>query len=259
LPAFFIKFGNLKLAINAHVMPLSWFSTAGSAITGYQVSSDNGTNWVIASNITSHTFTGLSNGTPYTFKVRAVNIAGEGEGAEATATAMPKATYTVTFSVSGTNGLISVTVDGSNISTGAAIEHGKSVIFNAVPNNNYRVKEWTLNGSVVLGNTTNTYTLANISAAATVTVSFDRMTNSVEITNFPIINLYPNPTDGIVNLEFEKEGVYGISITDMSGKVLFRETVSGQIVQMDITNFASGIYLLTIDNGSQTTLRIVKD
>ena len=69
---------------------LSWSAPAfngGSAITGYQVSSNSGTTWVNASNNTGHTFTGLTNGVEYSFKVRAVNVAGN--GAEASASAMP--------------------------------------------------------------------------------------------------------------------------------------------------------------------------
>jgi uncharacterized protein (TIGR02145 family) len=68
---------------------LSWTapsSDGGSAITGYQVSSDNGSTWVSASNSTSHTFASLSNGTSYAFKVRAVNVAGSGTEASASAT-----------------------------------------------------------------------------------------------------------------------------------------------------------------------------
>jgi len=244
---------------NGHVY-LSWATptNVGCSITRYEVSSDNGANWVTASNSTSYTFTGLTNGTSYTFKVRAVNIAGEGAEATTTATPMPK--YTVTFSVLGSNGTLSATVDGSHIATGTTVEHGKSVIFTAVPNNNYQIKEWTLNGTVVTGNSTNTYTLANISAAATVTVSFERATNSAEIPDTPIAIVYPNPTDGLFTLEFDTDGVYNLTLTDMSGKVLFYETVSGQSVQIDITNYFAGVYLLKINNGKgQTTKRIVKE
>ena len=69
---------------------LSWSAPAnngGSAITKYEVSSDDGATWTDASSGAGHTFTGLTNGTAYTFKVRAVNSVGE--GAEATATATP--------------------------------------------------------------------------------------------------------------------------------------------------------------------------
>jgi Fibronectin type III domain. len=75
--------GNGKVA-------LSWAAPAGdggSAITKYEVSSDNGGTWTDASTSTAHTFTGLTSGTAYTFKVRAVNAIGN--GAEATATATP--------------------------------------------------------------------------------------------------------------------------------------------------------------------------
>jgi alpha-tubulin suppressor-like RCC1 family protein len=68
---------------------LSWEAPAsdgGTAISHYEVSEDGGTTWVEASTGTSHTFTGLTNGTMYTFKVRAVNSAGNGEEASITAT-----------------------------------------------------------------------------------------------------------------------------------------------------------------------------
>jgi len=40
------------------------------------------------------------------------------------------------------------------------------------------VIEWRRNNAVVIGNTSNTYTLENLSAASTVTVAFDRITNA---------------------------------------------------------------------------------
>lgn len=72
---------------------LSWTAPANSgdvsAITKYEVSSDNGESWVDAASNTGHTFTGLTNGTEYTFQVRAVNA--DGNGAAATVKATPMA------------------------------------------------------------------------------------------------------------------------------------------------------------------------
>ena len=71
---------------------LSWTAPASegdAAISGYEVFNDNGNSWIPAATETGHTFTGLTNGTQYTFKVRAVNSVGY--GAEATATATPAA------------------------------------------------------------------------------------------------------------------------------------------------------------------------
>jgi hypothetical protein len=68
---------------------LAWISPlsdGGSAITGYQVSSDNGTTFVTADSNTGHLFTGLTNDQLYTFQVRAVNVIGNGAVATTTAT-----------------------------------------------------------------------------------------------------------------------------------------------------------------------------
>ncbi|MCL2045428.1 MAG: dockerin type I domain-containing protein [Oscillospiraceae bacterium] len=58
-----------------------------NAITGYQVSKDNGATWEAATDNASHIFLDLTNGERYTFKVRAVSIAGY--GIEATKRATP--------------------------------------------------------------------------------------------------------------------------------------------------------------------------
>ncbi|HHT47428.1 MAG TPA: hypothetical protein GX004_09140 [Firmicutes bacterium] len=97
---------------------LNWIAPAsngGSEITHYEVSSDNGVTWITAETDTSHTFTGLTNGTTYTFKVRAVNS--KGPGAEASTAATPEAvsvlTHTVNFYSNGSL-YASKTVTGSS-------------------------------------------------------------------------------------------------------------------------------------------------
>ena len=75
---------------NAQVS-LSWdapVDNGGSAITGYEVTMDNwATKVTKTANQLSHTYTGLTNGTQYTFKVRAVNA--NSEGVESTKMATP--------------------------------------------------------------------------------------------------------------------------------------------------------------------------
>ena len=71
---------------------LAWTAPAndgGSVIIRFEVSSDNGSTWVTASSNTGHTFTGLTNGVTYTFRVRAVNSAGNGAEASVTANSLP--------------------------------------------------------------------------------------------------------------------------------------------------------------------------
>jgi len=78
--------------------------------------------------------------------------------------------YAVTFSATDANGVLEAKVGGSPITTGAQVEHDRSVSFNAIPAKGYKVSGWTLNGAPVNG-TAATYTLT-VSGAATVAVSF---------------------------------------------------------------------------------------
>jgi len=80
------------------------------------------------------------------------------------------AVYTVTFSA-GENGVLTAKIDDSPITSGTSVQQGKSVIFIAIPDDGYDVSGWTVNGAAVANNTTNTYTLTDVSAA-TVAVSF---------------------------------------------------------------------------------------
>lgn len=59
-------------------------SDGGAAITGYQYSTDNGSTWASSGSTTSPiVITGLSNGTAYNVKLRAVNSAGDGTASSA--------------------------------------------------------------------------------------------------------------------------------------------------------------------------------
>lgn len=166
--------------------------------------------------------------------------------------------YTVTFFIVGGSGALTATVDGVTITSPATVEEGRSIVFTAVPNSNYCVKEWTLNGALVNG-TNITYTLENLSESAAMMVEFDCIITGSEITDTSFARVYPNPTNGVLTLEFEAEGAYNLSLADMTGKVLFRETVVGQTARIDIRNYPVGVYLLTINDGKrQSASRVVK-
>jgi uncharacterized repeat protein (TIGR02543 family) len=112
---------------------LSWMAPAsdgGAAIIRYEVSGNNGGTWITASSNTAHTFTGLTNGTEYTFKVRAVNSVGN--GAEASAAATPTLAYTVTL-----NG------GGSGATGAGSYAQGVTVAIDAGSRTSYSFNGWT--------------------------------------------------------------------------------------------------------------------
>ena len=98
------------------------------------------------------------------------------------------------------------------------------------------------------------------SGMVTLTVN-DRLTNT-EISDALFTSIYPIPTTGTFTLQFEKEGKYIVTLFDLSGKVLLRQTIAGQRVQMDISTFLAGAYVIRIDeieSKRQNVIRIVKD
>ena len=100
---------NLTVSAGDETVSLSWTAggNGGSAITGWKYQQKEGSNnwggWTAVpdsgASTTSYTVTGLTNGTTYKFKVRAVNTNGDGTPSDESASATPKAA-TVTLTAS---------------------------------------------------------------------------------------------------------------------------------------------------------------
>jgi titin len=95
----------------------------GSAVTGYEVSSDGGDTWGNIGNATTYVFTDLTNGTAYTLQVRAVNDVGVSDAVSTTGT--PATVPGAPVSLSATPGDTEVTLtwtaptdDGGSAITG---------------------------------------------------------------------------------------------------------------------------------------------
>ncbi len=81
---------NLAATASDSMVMLSWDNPINSSITKYQISTDGGSNFINIqcgnSIATGYTVTGLTNGTSYTFQVRAYDDSGPGASATVTAT-----------------------------------------------------------------------------------------------------------------------------------------------------------------------------
>jgi len=84
---------------------------------------------------------------------------------------------------------------------------------------------------------------------------FDAALSNSSFTSFNEFTVYPNPTSGILNINLDEE-IEKIDIYSLLG----RKVETSINTQMDISNLANGIYLLSIEtkNGKIGTKRIVK-
>ena len=144
--------------------------TGGTTINNYVVVSQPG-------NITSSgagspiVVTGLTNGTSYTFKVVANNVAGVSDSSVASNSVVPSATYTITTGVKNGNinaGPISVNVGGSYRITYTGT------------NNNYTIDSIIINNTNAI-DSTNGYTFNNIGTNNTIRVVYKIKTGLVRV------------------------------------------------------------------------------
>jgi hypothetical protein len=111
---------------------------------------------------------------------------------------------------------------------------------------------------------TYTYTdsLTNCSATAIDSIFVDVCTGISAVNSVTEVNVYPNPTDGAINLNFVSDaGDVVVTITDAAGRTVYMSSennvTAGRVKQIQIDE-ASGIYLLHV-NGPQMnyTQRVV--
>ncbi len=76
-----------------------------------------------------------------------------------------------------------------------------------------------------------------------------------------IVNLFPNPADGLVNLEMVQfeQGDYQVRMFNIQGQLVLTEQVTlssdRQVVQMDMSNFNQGTYLIKLSSSKGIIIR----
>ncbi len=72
--------------------------------------------------------------------------------------------------------------------------------------------------------------------------------------NYFQVKVFPNPTTGKCKVSLPNlQGSYSLLILDNFGKVLIEgDNKDSRLVELDLSNFSKGIYLLQIITGEQT-------
>jgi hypothetical protein len=70
------------------------------------------------------------------------------------------------------------------------------------------------------------------------------------------LNIYPNPAREVLNIQL-KPGKYRLSLSDLSGRMVFSEFTSGNTT-IDLKNCGKGIYFLKIINDQNNRILVRK-
>ena len=95
--------------------------------------------------------------------------------------------------------------------------------------------------------------------SATETVSF---TAVIDIALDQSINIYPNPVENILTVNFSNADIsnLNISMVDVAGKVVIDQPVTRSTVELNVSQFAPGAYIIRVQNkdGKMAIREIIK-
>jgi len=132
------------------------------------------------------------------------------------------------------------------------VEEGKDITFTMSPNEGYFIEYVLVDGANV--GTKATYTFSNVTTDHGIIVKF---TDVVAIENVDVqrVRIYPNPTNGYVTIVSD-DLINNMVIFNSSGlKVWEKGNLREKSHQIDMTDFAAGIYYLRINDTVQKLIK----
>lgn len=161
-----------------------------------------------------------------------------------TITVVLPATFNVTFTVKNGagNGIPNVNIlfqgntqptDNTGSTTFTNVEVGQGLLY-SISNTNYYTGYGTLD--VVNSNVTKVITLAMVAV------------NEIAV---PQVNVYPNPANNRLNITMNDK-INSVKIFNISGQMIFNKNYASESVQLDVSQFESGIYIMQINDGKST-------
>lgn len=88
-----------------------------------------------------------------------------------------------------------------------------------------------------------------------------KASGTVETGDNSLLQVYPNPTDGITKISISNEAhqLVQFQLSDITGKVLLTRTASDAVINttLDLSSFPAGTYMLTVTQGNQVMTRTI--
>ena len=145
------------------------------------------------------------------------------------------------------------------VSSSTLICVGESATLTASGASSYSWTSGPNSATFTISPTTNTtYTVAATGAnSCTNTSSFVQnvslCTAIEEQIQFSGVNIYPNPTNGVVNISFVDNSIKKIEIVDLLGKKIYSHTISdNKNLTIDLSTLSKGIYMVNIQKDDST-------
>lgn len=143
---------------------------------------------------------------------------------------------------------------GGNVSGGGVFEYGSSITVEALAHTNYDFTGWTEFGNTVSVNSNYSFSVLE-NRELTAVFEFVEAVNQV---NESLIQVYPNPSDGIFYLQLTKAS--SIEIYDSKGLLISKLEANSGASKLDLSAQADGLYFIKmIADGNVEILKILKE
>lgn len=81
---------------------------------------------------------------------------------------------------------------------------------------------------------------------------------STEEFNTNEFKFYPNPTNDVLNINYN-QNINNVTVNNIIGKTILTQETDAKSVALDLSSFATGIYIVTVKSGNNTTnFKVVK-
>jgi hypothetical protein len=117
--------------------------------------------------------------------------------------------------------------------------------------------KWTGNTTGIVNINLSSTTITMSSANATITATYKDVIDLSDNENSNI-DFYPNPVKDILNIRLNENAV--LSVYDLNGVLQIQKQISGNTLQLDMSEFSSGIYIIKINNDQLSKIvKIIKE
>ena len=100
----------------------------------------------------------------------------------------------------------------------------------------------------------------NCSNTTTYTLFVSKCTSILENDQLSGLTIYPNPSNGIFTLSFEKDGTKSIEVMNSIGSLILTATTTENTTNIDLSSYSNGVYFIKVGSENTTkTIRLIKE
>ena len=73
------------------------------------------------------------------------------------------------------------------------------------------------------------------------------------------IELFPNPSSGIVSIKKRDNKTYHLEVLDVNSKLIISKEINYTITDIDLNPYAKGVYIFRLNDGTQVySIKVVR-